>query len=112
MEGDRTDGCGEVTAGSVSGLRMGADFATKLTHAHCATAKRVSLWARTTALASDLRPMIEGKLTEGSQDPRHIQVLLREAENGTHVSLQDKTGVSWVGFTSRCLMENGTHVSL
>ena len=42
MEGDRTDGCGEVMAGSISGLRMGADFATKLTHTHCATAKRVS----------------------------------------------------------------------
>ena len=56
--------------------------------------------------------MIEGKLTEGSQDPRRIQVLLREAENRTHVSLQDETGVSWVGFTIRCLMENGTHMRL
>ena len=47
----------------------------------------------TTALSVDLRTLIEGKLTETGRDPLHIQVALREQECGTHMSLQDETGV-------------------
>ena len=47
----------------------------------------------TTASQGDLRPLIEGKLTEVGRDPLHTQVLLREVEHGTHMSLQDETGV-------------------
>ena len=37
--------------------------------------------------------LIEGKLEEASHDPLHTQVVLREVEGGTHISLQDETGV-------------------
>ena len=47
----------------------------------------------TTASSDDLRTLIEGKLTEAGRDPLHTQVVLREHERGTHMSLQDETGV-------------------
>ena len=37
--------------------------------------------------------LIEGKLTDAGRDPLHTQVVLCEEERGTHMSLQDDTGV-------------------
>ena len=45
------------------------------------------------ATQADLRPMIEGKLTESGRDPLHIQVITRSVENGTHLSLRDESGI-------------------
>ena len=45
------------------------------------------------ASQGDLLTLIEGKLEEASHDPLHTQVVLREVEGGTHISLQDETGV-------------------
>ena len=45
------------------------------------------------APAGDLRPIIEGKLTEAGHDPLRTQVVLREVEGGTHIDLQDEMGV-------------------
>ena len=36
--------------------------------------------------------MIEGKLTEAGRDLLRTQVVLREVEQGTHISLQDESG--------------------
>ena len=47
----------------------------------------------TSASAGDLRPMIEGRLTEAGHNPLRTQVVLREVEGGTHISLQDESGV-------------------
>lgn len=46
-----------------------------------------------TASASDVRQLVEGAVTELGREPRNVQVLLREAETGTTVCLQDKGGV-------------------
>ena len=37
--------------------------------------------------------MVEGKLTGADRDPLRTQVVLREVDCGTHISLQDETGV-------------------
>ena len=47
----------------------------------------------TSASSGDLRLMIDRKLTEASRDAQHTQVVLREVEHGTHISLQDETGI-------------------
>ena len=44
----------------------------------------------TSASQGDLRPMVEAKLTEDGRDPLHTQVVLT---GGTHISLQDESGV-------------------
>ena len=94
-EGDRTDGCGEVTAGSGSGLRSGRKQVQTLPLTHAGSPHQLASRLRVpiTTLASDLRPRIEGKQTEGGWDHLRIQVLLWDAENGTHMTLQDDTGV-------------------
>ena len=47
----------------------------------------------TTASQDDLRSMIEGRLMEADCDPLRTQVVLREVGQGTHISLQDESGV-------------------
>ena len=47
----------------------------------------------TTASQEDLRSMIEGRLMEADRDPLRTQVVLREVGQGTHISLQDESGV-------------------
>ena len=42
-----------------------------------------------TASQGDLRPMIEGKRSDGGHDPLRTQVVLREVERGTLLCLQD-----------------------
>ena len=46
-----------------------------------------------TASQGDLRPMIEGKLSDDGHNPLRTQVVLREVELGTLVCLQDEAGV-------------------
>ena len=46
-----------------------------------------------TASLGDLRPTIEGRLTEAGRNPLRTQVVLHEAENGTHMNLHDEC--SW-----------------
>ena len=84
-EGDGTDWCGEVTAGSGSGLRTGAGFAIK-THAGSSHHSYVAsgLGVPTTASASDLRPMIRLRAAGTLFASKYccgIQI------NGTHMSL-------------------------
>jgi len=45
------------------------------------------------ASQGDLLMLIEGKLTEAGRHPLHTQVVLREVAGGTHINLQDETGV-------------------
>ena len=47
----------------------------------------------TAASQEDLRSMIEGRLMEADRDPLRTQVVLREVGQGTHISLQDESGV-------------------
>ena len=46
-----------------------------------------------TVSASDIRQLVEGAITELGREPRNVQVLLREAETGTTVCLQDEGGL-------------------
>lgn len=41
----------------------------------------------------ELRQLIEGKLEDGGHDPRNVQVLLQEVENGMEIMLQDDEGM-------------------
>ncbi len=46
----------------------------------------------TTATPDEIRQLIEGKLGESRCDPRNVQVLLQETEQGTRIRLQDAKG--------------------
>ena len=46
----------------------------------------------TTGSADDLRQMVEGRLADMGKDPRHVQMLVPEAE-GAHLQLLDADGV-------------------
>lgn len=46
-----------------------------------------------TASPEEVRQLIEGKLAELGRDPRNVQVILRQVDQGTQVGLQDNEGV-------------------
>ena len=51
------------------------------------------LGVATTALSDDLHTLIEGKLAEAGRVPLHTQVVLRQEERETHMSLRGERGV-------------------
>ena len=51
-----------------------------------------SMTLPTTGSADEVRQMIKGRLADMGKDPRHVQVLIPEAE-GAHLQLQDVDGV-------------------
>ena len=51
-----------------------------------------SMTLPTTGSADEVQQMIEGRLADMGKDPRHVQVLISEAESA-HLQLQDVDGV-------------------
>ncbi len=72
----------------VDGLRIASE--------RCARSQKnpvaASMTLSTTGSADEVRQMIEGRLADMGKDPRHVQVLIPEAE-GAHLQLQDVDSV-------------------